>query len=270
MHNMLIDKKIKTVLGTYKVSIRSGEKMLVLLSGAASFDTEQTFRPIINLLPENIGVFAIDYINSGLSSTEVQPFDLVQEATVIANLIKKQQAKQIILVGHSLGGLYALHIVKQLDNVIGFIGIEPLNSESVLNPPHGPAYRKVEMEVAKLSEEGKIQLVKDRVYENFPKSLADEIWQTHILDEAREDEVVEEKHRDNWIETIKQYSEIMLPKTLPSILISQSFRANEYRRSEYYTDNSVVVSAGNFHQIHWEHPDIVARAIKTILGDEVL
>ncbi|MCT0485915.1 hypothetical protein [Weissella paramesenteroides] len=61
MHNMLIDKKIKTVLGTYKVSIRSGEKMLVLLSGAASFDTEQTFRPIINLLPENIGVFAIDY-----------------------------------------------------------------------------------------------------------------------------------------------------------------------------------------------------------------
>lgn len=270
MRNLLIDKQIKTILGTYKVSIRNGEKMVVFLSGAASFDTEQTFRPVINLLPENIGVFAIDYINSGLSSSEVRSFELIQEAKMIANLIKRQQAKQIILVGHSLGGLYALHIVQQLENVIGFVGIEPLNRESVLNPPHGSAYRKIETEAAKLSEKDKIQLVKDRVYENFSKSLADEIWQTHLLDEARENEIIEEKHRENWVETITQYSEIMFPKTLPSILISQSFRANEYRRSEYYTDNSVVIPAGDFHQIHWEHPDIVARAIKTILDNEVL
>ncbi len=265
MDQSINDEKIATSLGTYKISIRKGKKMVVFLNGASSFDTEQTFDPIIVDLPKQVGIFALDYINSGLSSQETHPFILEEETKIISGLIRARHAEKIIIVAHSIGGLYALHIAPNLNNLAGFVGIEPTTREVTLNTPTEPAYKDAEEAAAKLTEEELNAQVKKRVYKYFSKTLADKIWQTHLLDETREVDSITKLLNQNFDDTFKKYPDRKLAKNLPVILFTQSFRVNEYKRSEYFTDDARIKPLGTFHYIHWEFPNEVGNAIKEIL-----
>ncbi len=52
---------------------------------------------------------------------------------------------------------------------------------------------------------------------------------------------------------------------IPSIIITEEYREEEYKRSEYHTSNpkSKIISLGDYHYIHFEYPE----KITDIVGD---
>ncbi|MEE6715944.1 alpha/beta hydrolase [Schleiferilactobacillus harbinensis] len=134
---MAINKMIETALGRFQIStnISDDGPLVVFLSGAGQFDTLATYHNVITQLPASVNWLTVDYLNTGYSGTAVKDYTLTDEARAIADIIHTQAAAGVILVAHSLGGVYALVMAEQLKNVAGFVGIEPTTREIVLNPP---------------------------------------------------------------------------------------------------------------------------------------
>lgn len=129
-----------TNLGEIEYSIRVGNPLIVFLNGFGSFDTEQAFAKIIAHLPKSYGVLAPDYLNSGFSGKSVKQYTIQDEAQKIAEIVNEQEAKQVIVVAHSIGGVYAFHLQNTIKNLKAIIAIEPTTREIILNPPKEEEY----------------------------------------------------------------------------------------------------------------------------------
>ena len=269
MISLLHDKYINTSLGTFKISVRNGNTLLVFLNGYGPYDTAQIFQPIIQTIPKEIGILAIDYLDSGLSSSSTKPFLLTDEANLVMQIIQEQNAQKIIIIAHSLGGLYALLIARNLDQLVGFIGIEPATREILLNPPHTPAYDRDAKEDAEISENEIVDLMHNRIYHAFPKDLADKIWLTS-LDSEKRNEQNKQPHGLNLELNIlngPEFLNLKLRQTLPTILFVRPYRINEYNHSEYHTKKTSIVPLGKDHYIHFEFPQKINQAIQILLKE---
>ena len=51
-------------------------------------------------------------------------------------------AKNVIILAHSIGGVYAFQVRDKVKNLKAFVGIEPTDREIILNPPQEKAYLK--------------------------------------------------------------------------------------------------------------------------------
>lgn len=53
---------------------------------------------------------------------------------------------------------------------------------------------------------------------------------------------------------------------VPSVIIAEKYREDEYLRSEYVSNNSKskVIPLGSFHYIHFEYPKEIANIVKNI------
>lgn len=53
---------------------------------------------------------------------------------------------------------------------------------------------------------------------------------------------------------------------IPSVVITEKYRENEYKRSEYVSNNSKskVVSLGDSHYIHFEYPKKIAEIVEEV------
>ncbi|WP_257607426.1 alpha/beta hydrolase [Weissella sagaensis] len=269
MFRSLCDKYIKTALGTFKVSTRTGDVLLVFLNGNGPYDTAQIFDPIIRKLPNKVGILAIDYLDSGLSSHSLRPFTLPEEAKLIAKIIQSQQAKQVILVVHSLGGFYALVIAQNIQNLMGFIGIEPTTKEILLNPPDNAAYNRDIKEDAEITEEEINHLMYERIYKSFTKDLADKIWTVGTECEKNSKNFTKPHGLDLSLNILNadSFSSLKLKESIAVILIIRDYRVKEYERSEYYTEKTTIVTLGNNHYIHLEFPDQINVAIQNLLKE---
>lgn len=49
-------------------------------------------------------------------------------------------AKNVIILAHSIGGVYAFQVRDKVKNLKAFVGIEPTDREIILNPPQEKAY----------------------------------------------------------------------------------------------------------------------------------
>lgn len=253
MHNSVIDSS----LGKNKISIKIGNPLVIFLNGADSFDTEQTFRPIIEQLPNSLGILAIDYLNVGLSGLAQKDYTLEEQSEEFINFIKSLHPKRIIIVAHSIGGIYAIRLANKLSNVTDFIGIEPTTKEIVTNPPKKSSYINAMQKYADKTAKEMEMIVKNWIDDNFSKSLANLIWQTSLNNGKRSI-----NHIAIDIEkSINKNDKYKLRKSIKSIIFTEPFRSAEYSRSEYKTDDTDLYKFGNFHYLHWKYPDKIAEKI---------
>lgn len=126
-------KDVETELGKINFAYREGEPLIFCLNGFGSFDTAQSFFKIIDSLPKSYGIFAPDYLNSGFSSKSLKSYTIADEANELANIINSFKAKRVIILAHSIGGVYAMQMKDKINNLKAFVGIEPTTREIILN-----------------------------------------------------------------------------------------------------------------------------------------
>ena len=131
---------IETELGKINFAYRKGDPLVVFLNGFGSFDTAQSFSKVIESLPYEYGYFAPDYLNSGFSGKSLKDYTVADEATELAKIINDFKAEKVVILAHSIGGVYAMQMKDKINNLKAFVGIEPTTREIMLNPPKEPAY----------------------------------------------------------------------------------------------------------------------------------
>ena len=129
---------IETELGKINFAYRKGNPLVVFLNGFGSFDTGQSFSKVIESLPYEYGYFAPDYLNSGFSGKSLKDYTVADEATELAKIINDFKAEKVVILAHSIGGVYAMQMKDKINNLKAFVGIEPTTREIMLNPPKEP------------------------------------------------------------------------------------------------------------------------------------
>lgn len=246
-----------TNLGTINYSIKAGNPLVVLLNGFGSFDTEQSFSKIIAKLPEQYGVLAPDYLNSGFSGQSVTKYTIKDEANVLADIINAQNSKNIILVAHSIGGVYAFYLQNKIQNLSAIIAIEPTTRQIILNPPKSKEY----IDHEKVSNS--VDFICDKIRQLFDEGFADKFWKTTETNSKKFDDVANKNAFDAmnddqfWLKTDN------LSDDIPIVIFTESYRQREYENSEYFNGNtsSKIIPLGSFHYIHWEEPDEILKCI---------
>ena len=260
--NIMQRREIETELGKINYAYRKGDPLVVFLNGFGSFDTGQSFSKVIESLPNEYGYFAPDYLNSGFSGKSLKDYTVADEATELAKIINDFKAEKIIILVHSIGGVYAMQMKDKINNLKAFVGIEPTTREIMLNPPKEPAYIEKNKNMAKLQEK-----IEADLREIFAPEENKKFWTTTEQNAKKFDE------KDNlnaqaayendsfWKDTTR------ISDKTPSVLITEKYRENEYKRSEYVSNNSKseVVTLGDSHYIHFEYPKKIAEIVKEVI-----
>lgn len=244
----------KTTLGEFEYAFRPGNPLIVFLNCFGDFDTEQNFSKVIKKLPTNYGVFAPDYLNSGFSGKSLKSYTIHDEAIKLVKIINDLNAKDVIVVAHSIGGVYAIHMLDKIKNLRAFVAIEPTTREIILNPPKEQVYLAHK-------HDNPEQFIHDKIDELFTKSEAEDFWNTTIKngerfdDEAAQNLTKAMEKDDFW------HSEQRVSNEFPVIIITEAYRQKEYQRSEYFNQNAEtkIVPMGSFHYIQWEFPTEIAN-----------
>lgn len=256
-------KSSKTILGEINFAYQEGEPLIVYLNGFGDFDTAQSFLKVMDSLPKNYGIFAPDYLNSGFSGKSLKKYTLTDEANQLAKIINALGAEKVIILAHSIGGVYALQMKDKVKNLKAFIGIEPTTREIILNPPKDPAY----IENSKSMDELEEQIKTDLASILTPEENKD-FWHTTEQNANRFNDKDNQNAQDALQNDSYWRSNISLDDDIVSVIITEKYREEEYKRSEYYTDSSKskVVPLGDYHYIHFEYPKEVADVVKDIVN----
>ncbi|MFT8478056.1 MAG: alpha/beta hydrolase [Liquorilactobacillus sp.] len=255
------DKLFKTDLGDYKISVRAGKTIIVFLNGASGFDTFDSFAPIITKLPKSIGILAIDYLNSGMSSLTKKTYRLEEDITNLVEIIEKQNAQKIIIVAHSMGGILALPIADRINNFSGFIGLEPTTREIIFNPSKEKTYIAQKNKFEIMTEEQRIIKMQNQTKKNFSKEQDKLLWQHYYQNDQRHSEVKDAQKQKELIQSVVNYDNIRFHRAAPSVIFTQKYRKAEYERSEYITDRTKIICLGNNHYFFWDFPEEIAKKI---------
>ena len=110
---------------TIRALCTDGPRQVVLLHGASSF--ADTWRPVLQLLDEGVGACAYDRRGSGQSVPAPEPrgwLELLEELRAIHRELDVEE--RYVLVGHSLGGLYArLYAIERRGELGGLVLVDP-------------------------------------------------------------------------------------------------------------------------------------------------
>lgn len=255
-------KKVTTELGTIDYAVRKGNKLIVFLNGFGSFDTEQIFTPIIRELPEEVGIFAPDYLNSGFSERSLKDYTLSDEAAKLAEIINTFNAKEVIIVAHSIGGVYAFQMQRKVKNLSTLISIEPTTREIILNPPQNIEYLQKQKEVKNVEEKIRRDIVK-----NFTEKEAQEFWKVTEENSKKFDQNALINAQNSFEKDVFLKEDGSLNTNITSIIITEKYRQREYKRSEYFSKNlnNKIITLGSYHYLQLEHPKEIANIIEKVI-----
>ena len=259
------DKYIETSLGNYKVTIRKGTNLVVFFNGAGSFDTADAFAPIIERLPPKVGLLAIDYLNSGLSSLQKKDYNLTEDIQNMIGIIKELNPKKIIIVAHSLGGIFARLVASKLTNVTGFVGIEPTTLEILSGIPDTPEYQVKNKKFESMTQEQAIENMKKQSEKNFTKKQFEDLWQHFYEDDQRDNDQQQQQQTQSFMNEITEMNESKFSVNLKSKIFTEKYREDEYKRSEYYTKQTEIISLGDNHYLYWDYPVEIEQKIQELL-----
>lgn len=254
---MKMDKKYYTTkLGQIESAFRKGNPLVVFLNSFGSFDTAQSFSKIIDELPAEDGIFAPDYLNTGFSGKSTVSYTITAEADELAKMINGFNAEQVIIVAHSIGGVYAFQMQAKVKNLRALILIEPTTREIILNPPKEQGYLDQEKQ-----EHNAEQFIHDQIFSLFSEKEATTFWQTteknadQFDDQASQNAISAMKNDHFWQSTMRMNDDI------PVIILTEAYRQKEYERSEYNNHKAKIILLGTFHYIQWEYPKEIAKLI---------
>lgn len=254
-------KEVETELGKINFAYQEGDPLIVYLNGFGSFDTAQSFQKVIDSLPDSYGIFAPDYLNSGFSGKSLEKYTIADEANQLAKLINTMGAKRVIILAHSIGGVYAMQMKDKFNNLKAFVGIEPTTREVVLDPPQEAAYIEKSKDMDKLEDQIKSDLARILTSEEN-----EDFWNTTEQNVEKFDEKDNQNAQDSLENDSYWKSNLRLDDDIPSIIITEEYREEEYKRSEYVSNNSKskVISMGDYHYIHFGYPKEIASIVEEV------
>ncbi|GAA3637656.1 hypothetical protein GCM10022297_15090 [Lactobacillus hamsteri] len=139
-----------------------------------------------------------------------------------------------------------------------FIGIEPTTREIILNPPKEKAYIEKQKEVVNLEKQ-----IRENIDKIFSSEDANSFWKTTEKNSDKFDEAANKNAEESLNNDLFWKSKTTLNKEIHSIIITEEYRQKEYERSEYFNDNSEIITMGSFHYIQFEKPTEIAKIIKS-------
>ena len=86
--------------------------------------------PVIERLPSEQRCIAPDFRGHGQSSVPTQPFTLGSLAEDVGYLVNHLNLDELVIVGHSLGGMVAMEVARRLSSIVGLVLLEGWTSLS--------------------------------------------------------------------------------------------------------------------------------------------
>ncbi|MDE0634322.1 MAG: alpha/beta hydrolase [Candidatus Poribacteria bacterium] len=103
-------------------------KSLLFLHGTGCDSADWT--SVTEKLPQNQRLITFDFRGHGQSSVPTEPFTLTHLANDVLHLVNSIGIQEVILVGHSLGGMVAMEVAKRSSCVAGLVLLEGWTSLS--------------------------------------------------------------------------------------------------------------------------------------------
>jgi pimeloyl-ACP methyl ester carboxylesterase len=95
---------------------------LLFLHGTGCDSTD--WSPVIDCLPSNQRFLALDFRGHGKTAVPTQSFSIHDLADDVIYLLESQNIREVILVGHSLGGMVSMNVANRCPTVIGLVLLE--------------------------------------------------------------------------------------------------------------------------------------------------
>ena len=264
------ERMIKTKVGQLFVSYQPAEKIAVFLSGAGSLPTYENFLPVIRKLPKNWGYLTIDYPNAGQSPLENQENfvldDLVQS---ILEVLSQFKVIQYAVCAHSISGLVAVKVAESEPFCQGLILIEPttysvLYGELAQNPY--PEFLALQEKVQTLG--GGYEYLKKIGQESF--SVADfKILWTKAERSSDRFKSVQEGFQHYCSIAKSDFQNLDISFQFPIFILSQAYREQEYKDSEFASQSTQIILGGSHHYLHWSQSEKIAELLLKCDGQEV-
>lgn len=256
------ERMIKTKVGQLFVSYQPAEKIAVFLSGAGSLPTYENFFPVIRKLPENWGYLTIDYPNAGQSPLENQESfvldDLVQS---IIEVLSHFKVIQYAICAHSISGLVAVKIAESEPFCQGLILIEPttysvLYGELAQNPY--PDFLSLQEKVQMLG--GGYEYLKKIGQESFPVADFKILW-SKVEKSSDRLKSVQEGFQHYCSIAKSDFQNLDISFQFPIFILSQVYREQEYKDSEFASQNTQIILGGSHHYLHWSQSEKIVELL---------
>lgn len=243
---------------TYSYYICGSGDAVLYLAGFGTPSIVADFYPHIAPLKTDHRLVLLERLGYGQSSDGLEK-DL---APVIRQLISREALTNITLVGHSLGGLYAIDIAKQLPELSRLVLLDTF-------PINGPMLfinRFMGRMTARARAKGRLNRMPDEKLlkmAHCPPGLPDELRQTTLeLIRTRlynESVLGELELFKGSVQTIFDGMEGIQAKTI-SICRKQTYRANLGFRDRIPVCEVIRVEGGS-HFVHHDHVELVRKVI---------
>lgn len=97
-------------------------KPLLFLHGTGCDSADWT--SVTEKLPQNQRLITVDFRGHGQSSVPTEPFTLANLSDDVLHLINTIGIQEVVLVGHSLGGMVAMEVAKRSSCIAGLVLLE--------------------------------------------------------------------------------------------------------------------------------------------------
>lgn len=259
--------KLSTSLGeinyTYRKSINS-KPTIIFIPGFGGDSTYFNFKTIIDKLPDEYGSLAIDTIGTGASITSTMKRSSKNILKNILDVIDYEQIEsKITVVGHSLGGSYAMKLAVDYQTKIdSLLLIEPCYSEikeAVLS--EGSDFQSPEsVEAAKNDGNLKVadflQVVNPNNNETAKQKNAEIFFNAYSNPMIYQENTLIESLLDD----LQNVEDRLSKSQLRISIITSKNRYDEYIHSKFHLYTKIY-SIGDNHYLHWSHPEFIAQKI---------
>lgn len=224
------------------------------------------WKKVKSLLPTNIRTIAYDRAGTGKSKQGVMPRTMAQEVYELNRLLKALRIKgPIIIVGQSIGGLLArLYTENYGQNVVGLVLVDPTHENAVLGSMrYGGWTRLREKAVGKVIPVPQLKLDKSIEFDSTADYMAEEFQKIYLS-------------TNNNRQSLKNRPLIILgagirkqPPGTPDEQwkILKAEKEVQVKELADLSGNSMfILDPKSSHFIHFDNPEIVARAIEKVIN----
>lgn len=232
-----------------------GSPTLVFFTSFGGDASYYNFKNLIDKLPQHTGWLAVDSLGYGFSYQETMERSAANIVRNYQDLIDHLQLESLILIGHSMGAVYAqLLAEKNLERVQRLVFIEPTHLGILSDIKAGEEALREEMASVRQAR----QMNKDLTLEfleavnpHLPKSLKLDNARLYSQAYASDSLVTELDKGEETLKLASRPSQALLNKL---ILLARPERKADYQRS-IYSSASQVFYFGDHHFLHWFHAD---------------